>query len=185
MHVSFQWINDCDYNGNDIETKYGINSFMRCAEICFNNTNCNYFTFDPQISICSLKHVFDSTHTEVSSKGSICGMFPSRTSQSTLIAERQWKTSKDGSFKWASGCNFIFFDVLLPVVLPNVTACGEYCQANIRCNIFTFRLNDKTCLPKKRNGLITGETTMTDLNFSCGFIPDRKYNVESFITNCK
>ena len=185
--ASFQWINDCYYNGNDFETKYGVKSFMRCAENCFNNTNCNYFTFGAQISLCSLKHFNDSSQAVgVSSKGSICGMIPDRiiTSKSTLAAGRQWRTSQDGSFKWASNCHYLSFDIPTAIPVANVTVCGRYCQANVNCNFFSFRMTDNYCLPKKTNGLYTSESTMTT-GFSCGFITDRKYNVETLMTsNC-
>ena len=152
---------------------------MSCGGACLNNSYCDYFTFGALSSICSLKHVGNSSQVAVYSLGDICGTIPSRIHQSP--AGRLWQTSGDGSFKWANSCNFGGNDIVLSKAMPNVTACGDYCKSNSNCNYFTFRSSDKICLPKRSSSLFIEDDI--DNRFFCGFITERSYNIE-FVTKC-
>jgi len=96
---------------------------MRCGEACFNNKNCNFFTFGSNSSICYLKTVSDTSKI-VSNLGNICGMIEKRIiklpqPQPTLPPPKilsayeisakygdSWMTSADGTYAYLYWCDF-------------------------------------------------------------------------------
>jgi len=150
---------NCGYKGGDIDTINGISSLMRCAEACFNSSDCNFFTFNNVVtssSICSLKTVSDNSQI-VSTQGGICGIIekriPKLRSKRSLSASdvsshygRQFQSSGDGSYFLASSCSFSgsntqFYD---DPSVSSVDGCARKCKAeSYRCDQFTYLIQPK------------------------------------------
>jgi len=177
-----------------------------------NSGKCNFFTFKTPAICSLMTLVTDVRQAAAqvtTAAGSICGFFPNRINissidmihhrnkslnsinststtvvlmSSPLLSMRQWQTSSDASYKWASACHF-HKDKNLKVVfpsspVPDLATCAQLCQANFNCNYFDFEKNNgEQCFLKRAVGLFT-EVNWTATNISCGFIPARIFNVE-------
>ena len=184
---------DCDYKGGDIATINGITSLMRCAETCFNNNNCNFFTFGALTSICSLKTVSDTSQIK-SNQGIICGMIEKRIpklrskrsvrylSLSDVNSKygRQFQTTGDSSYYLSTSC-FVSgsvtqaFDDKDPSV-STIDGCVSKCKARPDiCDLFVYEattyingqfVSSFMCaLYKDANGVSLSESS---INNNCG-----------------
>lgn len=177
---SFQWMNDCRYEGRVLETINGISSLMQCGRLCLKNKDCTTFNFAE--STCFLVITTDPNDLNLV-KFSVCGMIPDRYPKLCT-----WHTSDDRSYQWGDDCMMHYFtgDATERIGLLNpcnsTRTCAEACLANQNCYFFYYQtyengycVLEKYLLPSKE------EAQRTD-RVSSGFIIARKYNVE-FIPN--
>jgi len=161
---SFKWINDCDYNGNDlviITNGTKAKSLMRCAEACFANNNCNFFTFNSKSSICTLKTVTVMSFIQIvfNQPGSLCGLIDKRllssghpSSPVVSLFGRQWMVSHDSSYLFSPGCSFSGSNTTV-IKRPNVDACAQECKAlSQQCLYFVFASSNHDCLLNNNKG---------------------------------
>ena len=180
---TFQWIQDCDYKGGDLEISPDANSLVQCAVACFSRKDCNFFTFGAnKKSDCILKNnsIFDETKTIVS-QGSFCGMITKRIGIKSPSAGGQWKTSPDGTYQWDTSCKYEGRWIERKSnTISTMAACADFCKANPDCNFFDLRIGSQGCQLSKSNDFFA-ETRASDPG--CGFIVSRRYNVE-YLPKC-
>ena len=176
-----------------------MHSLTRCGEACFNNINCNYFSFNIDMSTCHLKKASLISQT-VFIQGRICGSIGHRIKEifQPSASNSKWHVNENGSFKWAEHCYWgdAYFS---SVKSSSITECAEYCIDHPRCNYFYLwarsRLGGRaTSIPfcylvKSHNLMLVGKPTI-ETNYraaSCGFIPKRwpMRHVEYIIPNTK
>lgn len=176
-------MNNCDYKGFElVAISNGAKSLMSCAEACFANSNCNFFTYNSQTTICSLKNVNDViVNQRVASQGSICGVIEKRividNSPSLSLYGRQWQRSNDSSYAWAPTCGFRVatkYSDQATVDSTSATDCAQQCKTNFleRCTHFHFY--DKTnCALLK----VTGPIVVEDYYYAtvCGFLTQQPF----------
>ena len=172
-HSADDWDDDCDIRGNDIETKMELNSYLQCAEACFKNRKCNYFSYSTKRLSCILKNARVASEA-VTSIGIVCGMFPNRIPKST--SNRQWQISKDKSFKWAKKCFYGAQDEdgegnFSQKTVANITDCALHCKSNSNCNYFVMNNENNRCYLKESNKWILTEEKVSA--YSCGFLTKR------------
>jgi len=149
-------------------------TLILCAEACFKNPKCSYFSFNHQTSMCYLKKA-EKIKMSQESVSLICGRIASR------IKTRNWFTA--AGYQWDSGCDFRGNDFITKPMSTH-TDCGEACKDNQNCNYFTYNRLRSICLLKKWPGFFT-ESKNTD-GAVCGFIPSRKqFKAESIIKAIK
>ena len=185
---SFRWLHDCDYQGSDIDTiNNGIKSLTGCAETCFDNNNCNFFTFGPKSLICSLKKVIDASQ-KVNSQGSICGLIEKRilidnSSPSLTLYGHQWQRSNDSSYFWSPKCSFSGYDIGSQPA-QTIDSCVSLCQSlQEPCTHFVFDPQNQRCYFKKATGPLHVEDYSRDaIQIDCGLLTQRftddYYNIE-------
>ena len=195
---SFKWMNNCGYKGGDIDTINGISSLMRCAEACFNSSDCNFFTFNNVVtssSICSLKTVSDNSQI-ASNLGSICGIIEKRipklrskrqqrnsipsgrvlsASEISSLFGRQFQTGADGSYAFANQCNFPGANNLQTYFRDSaatIDSCVRLCEERRDiCDHFIYVFGN--CFLKKNpiEGVYT--ENMPEVDWTCGVMTNR------------
>lgn len=173
----FKWLYDCDYLGNDlvIINNGNTNSSILCAEGCFNNNNCNFFTFSSKTTICSLKKLDDVSNIskKIIRQGSICGLIEKRIKSSMLLHGRQWQMSADGSYAYSQTCSFTNYDIGYVTFIDTYDLCAQHCKARPEpCTHFV--LDSSFCYFKKITGSVNVEDYSYDpvryKNLLCGFL---------------
>ncbi len=71
-----KWDRGCDFNGRDIQCKYGVTN---CANMCMNNAECTHYT--SQGDRCCIKKSDFFYETDTFDHDQICGFIPWRSNQ--------------------------------------------------------------------------------------------------------
>jgi len=170
----YQWSKGCDFYGSNIFPSLAktVLDYIACGQLCLSIPNCNYFSFNVLNFICYPKnsHTF---LTESDNSDSICAYIPKRNGS----VSRQWQTSADGSYQWASDCDFYGSDLVPSAAktVANYSACAEYCQFNPLCTFFTFQTTTSICQPK-----ISSSYFKESRNYDgavCGFMRHKQFNI--------
>ena len=128
---------------------------MRCAEACFANNNCNFFTYNSKSSICTLKTVTVMSFIQIvfNQPGSLCGLIDKRLLSSgnpspvVSLFGRQWMVNHDSSYLLSPGCSFSGSNTTSVVKTPNIDACAQECKAlSEQCLYFVFASSNHDCL---------------------------------------
>ena len=165
---------------------------MRCAEACFDNNNCTFFTYSSKSSICSLKKVTDITFSQIAvstqQQGSLCGLIDKRlrssaNSSSVSLFGLQWTTSPDGSYLLSPGCSFPVPDNTI-ITTSTFDACAQECKGRPQqCTYFVFAPGNSYCLMnKKSDPQFSGRAIGT----TCGIVSQYSsslFNNVEFMTN--
>ena len=177
---------------------------MRCAEACFNNKDCNFFTFNAQSSICSLKNVSDIISTiskKVNSQGSICGLIEKRipinnsSTSSLSLYGRSWYKSIDGSYAFSFRCSLSnYYTISADTGYQSATEelCAQQCKARLDvCTHFSFDLDRRGCQFYKATGpliRVNDESGYVNTGgWGCGILTQSilstEFNNVEFMTN--
>jgi len=170
-----------------------MHSLTRCGEACFNNINCNYFSFSVDMSTCHLKKA-SLISQSIFIQGRICGSIGHRIKEifQPSASNSKWHVNGNGSFKWAEHCYWgdAHFSVKSSS-MSSINECAQHCIDHPICNYFYLWARSgirgqKCYLVKSHNLMLVGKPNIYRYA-SCGFIPKRwpMRHVEYIIPNTK
>lgn len=72
-----KWRMGCDFPWNDIARHSDVPG-EDCGDLCYDNSECNYFTYNIRCRICFLKKAPKPINNYLELPGSVCGYVPVR-----------------------------------------------------------------------------------------------------------